>query len=72
MHGVMYTYQVQTITRWGDSEPSPPLSHRLGAPYCGDGIVQRCVYATHLQFHHYHLAGVRPNLNDDHVHAALY
>uniref|UniRef100_A0A8B9JHB2 Pappalysin-1 n=1 Tax=Astyanax mexicanus TaxID=7994 RepID=A0A8B9JHB2_ASTMX len=40
-HGVVYTYQVQTLSRWGESEPSPPLSHRLGVPYCGDGIIQR-------------------------------
>ncbi|KAK2816134.1 hypothetical protein Q7C36_022405 [Tachysurus vachellii] len=40
VYGVMYTYQVQTISRWGDSEPSPPLLHHLGAPYCGDGIIQ--------------------------------
>lgn len=71
VHGVMYTYQVQTISRWGDSEPSPPLFHRLGAPYCGDGIIQRCVYVTDLQFHHYHQA-LNPNINDDHMHAALY
>lgn len=71
-HSVMYTYQVQTLSRWGDSEPSPPLFHRLGTPYCGDGIIQRYVYVTHLQFHHYHQAEVHPNLNDDHMHAALY
>uniref|UniRef100_A0A8B9JH54 Pappalysin-1 n=1 Tax=Astyanax mexicanus TaxID=7994 RepID=A0A8B9JH54_ASTMX len=41
LHGVVYTYQVQTLSRWGESEPSPPLSHRLGVPYCGDGIIQR-------------------------------
>lgn len=75
VHDVMYTYEVQTVSRWGDSEPSPPLSHRLGESYCGDGIIQRCAYATQLQFqmtNHCHQAGVHPNLNDDHMHAALY
>lgn len=38
---VMYTYQVQTISGWSESEPSPPLEHELGAPYCGDGRIQR-------------------------------
>ncbi|XP_072548838.1 pregnancy-associated plasma protein A, pappalysin 1a [Salminus brasiliensis] len=38
---VNYTYQVQTLSRWGESEPSPPLTHCLGRPYCGDGIIQR-------------------------------
>lgn len=68
-HGVMYTYQVQTISRWGDSEPSPPLSHRLGAPYCGDGIIQRRVYET---LSSYPQAGLYPNLNDNRMHAASY
>ncbi|XP_066517075.1 pregnancy-associated plasma protein A, pappalysin 1a [Hoplias malabaricus] len=40
-NGVEYTYQVQTLSRFGESEPSPPLTHRLGAPYCGDGVIQR-------------------------------
>uniref|UniRef100_A0A3Q3AYG8 Pappalysin-1 n=1 Tax=Kryptolebias marmoratus TaxID=37003 RepID=A0A3Q3AYG8_KRYMA len=47
LHGLMdvapnvaYTYQVQTISSWGESEPSPPLVHELGAPYCGDGHIQ--------------------------------
>uniref|UniRef100_A0A3Q3CDN4 Pappalysin-1 n=1 Tax=Haplochromis burtoni TaxID=8153 RepID=A0A3Q3CDN4_HAPBU len=35
-----YTYQVQTISRQSESEPSPPLVHQLGAPYCGDGRIQ--------------------------------
>uniref|UniRef100_A0A3Q1B8F0 Pappalysin-1 n=1 Tax=Amphiprion ocellaris TaxID=80972 RepID=A0A3Q1B8F0_AMPOC len=37
---VVYTYQVQTISSRSDSEPSPPLVHELGAPYCGDGRIQ--------------------------------
>ncbi|TRZ01170.1 hypothetical protein DNTS_014509 [Danionella cerebrum] len=40
-HGGMYTYQVQTISSLSESEPSPPFTHRLGAPYCGDGLIQR-------------------------------
>ena len=38
---VAYTYQVQTISGRSESEPSPPLVHDLGAPYCGDGRIQR-------------------------------
>lgn len=38
---VAYTYQVQTVSGQGESEPSPPLVHELGAPYCGDGRIQR-------------------------------
>nr|XP_046226088.1 pappalysin-1-like isoform X1 [Oncorhynchus gorbuscha] len=37
----VYTYQVQTISARSESEPSPPLTHQLGAPYCGDGRIQR-------------------------------
>ncbi|XP_031133821.1 pregnancy-associated plasma protein A, pappalysin 1a isoform X2 [Sander lucioperca] len=37
---VVYTYQVQTISSRSESEPSPPLVHDLGAPYCGDGRIQ--------------------------------
>uniref|UniRef100_A0A8C7SCY6 Pregnancy-associated plasma protein A, pappalysin 1a n=1 Tax=Oncorhynchus mykiss TaxID=8022 RepID=A0A8C7SCY6_ONCMY len=37
----VYTYQVQTISARSESEPSPPLTHLLGAPYCGDGRIQR-------------------------------
>ncbi|KAM4533014.1 pregnancy-associated plasma protein A, pappalysin 1a isoform 1-T1 [Fundulus diaphanus] len=37
---VPYTYQIQTISSWGKSEPSPPLVHELGGPYCGDGRIQ--------------------------------
>ncbi|XP_056603115.1 pregnancy-associated plasma protein A, pappalysin 1a isoform X2 [Triplophysa dalaica] len=37
----VYTYQIQTISSGSESEPSPPLTHRLGAPYCGDGLIQR-------------------------------
>ncbi|KAG5281585.1 hypothetical protein AALO_G00073980 [Alosa alosa] len=39
--GVLYTYRVQTVSRGGESEPSPPLTHQLGNPYCGDGRIQR-------------------------------
>ncbi|XP_062340727.1 pappalysin-1-like [Osmerus eperlanus] len=39
--GGVYTYQVQTISSHNESEPSPPLIHQLGAPYCGDGHIQR-------------------------------
>ncbi|XP_062399782.1 pregnancy-associated plasma protein A, pappalysin 1b [Sardina pilchardus] len=39
--GVSYTYRVQTVSRWGESESSPPLTHQLGNPYCGDGRIQR-------------------------------
>ncbi|XP_026881426.2 pregnancy-associated plasma protein A, pappalysin 1a [Electrophorus electricus] len=39
--GALYTYQVQTVSGRGESEPSPPLVHRLGVPYCGDGVIQR-------------------------------
>lgn len=38
---VAYTYQVQTVSGHSESEPSPPLVHELGAPYCGDGRIQR-------------------------------
>lgn len=38
---VAYTYQVQTVSGRSESEPSPPLVHELGAPYCGDGCIQR-------------------------------
>lgn len=38
---VAYTYQVQTVSSYSESEPSPPLVHQLGAPYCGDGRIQR-------------------------------
>ncbi|XP_063051363.1 pregnancy-associated plasma protein A, pappalysin 1b [Engraulis encrasicolus] len=41
--GQSYTYRVQTVSRWGESEASPPLTHQLGKPYCGDGRVQRHV-----------------------------
>ncbi|KAA0716234.1 Pappalysin-1 [Triplophysa tibetana] len=40
-YGGVYTYQIQTISSGSESEPSPPLTHRLGAPYCGDGLIQR-------------------------------
>uniref|UniRef100_A0A672P5T3 Pregnancy-associated plasma protein A, pappalysin 1a n=1 Tax=Sinocyclocheilus grahami TaxID=75366 RepID=A0A672P5T3_SINGR len=40
-YGGIYTYQVQTISSRSESESSPPLTHRLGAPYCGDGLIQR-------------------------------
>ncbi|XP_042612734.1 pappalysin-1-like isoform X1 [Cyprinus carpio] len=36
-----YTYHVLTVSRTAESEPSPPLSHQLGSPYCGDGLVQK-------------------------------
>ncbi|XP_076126259.1 pregnancy-associated plasma protein A, pappalysin 1b [Alosa pseudoharengus] len=39
--GVLYTYRVQTVSWGGESEPSPPLTHQLGNPYCGDGRIQR-------------------------------
>ncbi|XP_010876234.3 pregnancy-associated plasma protein A, pappalysin 1a [Esox lucius] len=39
--GGLYTYQVQTISSRSESEPSPPLTHQLGMPYCGDGRIQR-------------------------------
>ncbi|MEQ2297588.1 hypothetical protein AMECASPLE_036149, partial [Ameca splendens] len=37
---VLHTYQIQTISRWGKSEPSLPLVHELGGPFCGDGHIQ--------------------------------
>lgn len=43
----VYTYQIQTISSRSESEPSPPLMHHLGAPYCGDGLIQRCVSILH-------------------------
>ncbi|XP_030640627.1 pregnancy-associated plasma protein A, pappalysin 1a [Chanos chanos] len=39
--GGIYMYQVQTVSSWSESEPSPPLTHRLGAPYCGNGRIER-------------------------------
>lgn len=45
---VAYTYQVQTVSGRSDSEPSPPLIHELGAPYCGDGRIQRWDETTML------------------------
>uniref|UniRef100_A0A8B9H5H4 Pregnancy-associated plasma protein A, pappalysin 1b n=1 Tax=Astyanax mexicanus TaxID=7994 RepID=A0A8B9H5H4_ASTMX len=39
--GVTYTYHVLTVSRTAESEPSPPLIHQLGSPYCGDGLVQK-------------------------------
>lgn len=41
MPHVAYTYQVQTVSGQSESEPSPALVHELGAPYCGDGRIQR-------------------------------
>ncbi|KAJ8408732.1 hypothetical protein AAFF_G00253670 [Aldrovandia affinis] len=38
--GGVYTYQVLTVSRKAESEPSPALTHELGAPYCGDGRIQ--------------------------------
>ncbi|XP_028851708.1 pregnancy-associated plasma protein A, pappalysin 1b [Denticeps clupeoides] len=38
--GETYTYQVYTVSKRAKSEPSPPLTHRLGTPYCGDGQIQ--------------------------------
>ncbi|XP_035248204.1 pappalysin-1-like [Anguilla anguilla] len=38
--GVEYTYQVVTVSRTAESEPSPALTHQLGAHYCGDGRIQ--------------------------------
>nr|XP_015798245.2 pregnancy-associated plasma protein A, pappalysin 1a isoform X2 [Nothobranchius furzeri] len=37
---VTYTYQIQTLSSQSESEPSSPLVHELGAPYCGDGRIQ--------------------------------
>ncbi|XP_030647527.1 pregnancy-associated plasma protein A, pappalysin 1b [Chanos chanos] len=39
--GVMYTYHVLTVSSEAQSEASPPLSHQLGMPYCGDGRIQK-------------------------------
>uniref|UniRef100_A0A8C9U8J2 Pregnancy-associated plasma protein A, pappalysin 1a n=1 Tax=Scleropages formosus TaxID=113540 RepID=A0A8C9U8J2_SCLFO len=39
--GTIYTYRVVTISRGTESEPSPELTHELGAPYCGDGVIQK-------------------------------
>ncbi|KAI4892633.1 hypothetical protein NFI96_021630, partial [Prochilodus magdalenae] len=39
--GETYTYHVQTVSRTAESEPSPPLVHQLGSPYCGDGLIQK-------------------------------
>uniref|UniRef100_A0A8B9H560 Pregnancy-associated plasma protein A, pappalysin 1b n=1 Tax=Astyanax mexicanus TaxID=7994 RepID=A0A8B9H560_ASTMX len=39
--GETYTYHVLTVSRTAESEPSPPLIHQLGSPYCGDGLVQK-------------------------------
>ncbi|KAI7812733.1 pregnancy-associated plasma protein A, pappalysin 1b isoform X1 [Triplophysa rosa] len=36
-----YTYHILTVSRQAESEPSPPLSHQLGSPYCGDGLIQK-------------------------------
>ncbi|XP_028980532.2 pregnancy-associated plasma protein A, pappalysin 1b [Esox lucius] len=39
--GQTYTYQVFTVSERAESEPSPPLTHQLGLPYCGDGSIQK-------------------------------
>ncbi|XP_076854279.1 pregnancy-associated plasma protein A, pappalysin 1b [Brachyhypopomus gauderio] len=39
--GEIYTYHVLTVSKTAESEPSPPLVHQLGSPYCGDGHVQK-------------------------------
>ncbi|XP_077986925.1 pappalysin-1-like [Glandiceps talaboti] len=39
MDGVEYTYQIQAIQGSKISELSPPLTHRHGQPFCGDGLV---------------------------------
>ncbi|XP_017546484.2 pregnancy-associated plasma protein A, pappalysin 1b isoform X2 [Pygocentrus nattereri] len=39
--GETYTYHVLTVSRTAESEPSPPLIHQLGSPYCGDGLIQK-------------------------------
>lgn len=39
--GTVYTYRVLTFSREMESVPSPELTHELGAPYCGDGVIQR-------------------------------
>uniref|UniRef100_A0A8C9RP30 Pregnancy-associated plasma protein A, pappalysin 1b n=1 Tax=Scleropages formosus TaxID=113540 RepID=A0A8C9RP30_SCLFO len=39
--GSFYTYQVRTVSMSAESEPSPALTHQLGAPYCGDGHIQK-------------------------------
>uniref|UniRef100_A0A8C8RBA6 Pappalysin 2 n=1 Tax=Pelusios castaneus TaxID=367368 RepID=A0A8C8RBA6_9SAUR len=35
--GQLYRYQVQAVAGAAVGEPSPPLIHAHGAPYCGDG-----------------------------------
>ncbi|EHB09018.1 Pappalysin-2 [Heterocephalus glaber] len=39
--GQMYQYQVQAEAGAELGEPSPPLHHIHGAPYCGDGKVEK-------------------------------
>ncbi|XP_066117307.1 pappalysin-2 [Saccopteryx bilineata] len=39
--GQVYQYQVQAVAGAELGEASPPLSHTHGAPYCGDGKVDR-------------------------------
>ncbi|KAM6165289.1 pappalysin-2 [Erethizon dorsatum] len=39
--GQMYQYQVQAKAGAELGEPSPPLHHIHGAPYCGDGKVEK-------------------------------
>ncbi|KAL0978972.1 hypothetical protein UPYG_G00178710 [Umbra pygmaea] len=39
--GETYTYQVLTVSGSEESEPSPPLIHQMGLPYCGDGSIQK-------------------------------
>ncbi|XP_015222644.2 pregnancy-associated plasma protein A, pappalysin 1a [Lepisosteus oculatus] len=39
--GSVYTYQVLSVSRTAESEPSPALTHQLGSAYCGDGHIQR-------------------------------
>ncbi|XP_078472099.1 pappalysin-1-like [Lampetra planeri] len=39
--GAVYAYQVRVLSGSGFSEFSPPLVHRHGAAFCGDGTVDR-------------------------------
>uniref|UniRef100_S4RB99 Pappalysin 2 n=1 Tax=Petromyzon marinus TaxID=7757 RepID=S4RB99_PETMA len=39
--GAVYSYQVRVVSGSGFSEFSPPLVHRHGAAFCGDGTVDR-------------------------------
>lgn len=67
-----YTYHVLTVSRRAESEQSPPLSHQLGSPYCGDGLIQKSVYFLYSHCIHIILNAVLTHFFSPQIYAVTY